>query len=79
MAERFMLTRGQIIGISALVAVLAALLQAWVLYSWLGFGFWFLALVVPLCLVAMQAVGGTLAVALHKQYGDPNTPLLPRA
>ncbi len=78
MGER-RLTRNQVFGISAAVGLLAGVVQAWVLYTWLGLSFWFFALVVPACMITVQAVAGPVAVALHKQFGDPNTPLLPRS
>ena len=50
--------------IGAICGVLAAALSAWILLQWLGFGYWFLALVVPLCMVTMQAVGSNVATIL---------------
>lgn len=50
--------------IGAICGILAAALNAWVLLHWLGFGYWYLALVVPLCLVTMQAVGSSVAKIL---------------
>ncbi len=47
--------------IGAISGALAAALSAWILLRWLGFGYWYLALVVPLCLLTMQAVGSGVA------------------
>ncbi len=68
------MTRRRAIQIGLLFGVPAAALQAWVLWVWLGWGFWFLSLVVPACLVAMQMVTGSVAVALLKQFGETPEP-----
>lgn len=47
--------------VGVVVGAIAAALQAWWLWTMIGFGFWFLALVVPMCLMTMQVVGGTAA------------------
>lgn len=54
--------------IGGVFGVVAAVVQGWLLWRWLGASFWFLALVVPLCLVTMQVVGGTIAAFI---IGDP--------
>lgn len=57
------------LAIGLVCGAIAAALQAWVLYRWLGLGFWFLSLVVPLCLITMQAVGGGVATLLMRGRG----------
>ncbi len=59
-----MATSKRALTIGAICGILAAALNAWVLLYWLGFGYWYLALVVPLCLVTMQAVGSSVAKIL---------------
>ena len=44
--------------------VLAAVYTGWWLLQWLSFGFWFLVLVVPACLGALQGVGSMTAKML---------------
>ncbi|MEM7158510.1 MAG: hypothetical protein AAF799_37065 [Myxococcota bacterium] len=55
------MTRDRAIMVGVVVGAIAAALQAWWLWTMIGFGFWFLALVVPMCLMTMQVVGGTAA------------------
>ncbi|MBL4686743.1 MAG: hypothetical protein JKY37_19250 [Nannocystaceae bacterium] len=52
------------LAIGAACGVVAAAANAWVLWRWLGFGFWFLALVVPLCLVSLQGTAAFVAKLL---------------
>lgn len=54
------------IAIGLVCGAIAAALQAWMLYRWLGLGFWFLSLVVPLCLITLQAVAGGVATILMR-------------
>jgi|GEM_PF-2241608 len=77
MAEARRLGRRAILTISIICGMLAGVFQVWVLWGWLGTSFWFFALAVPVFLVALQVVAGTVAVTLHKQFGDPAEPLLP--
>ncbi len=77
MSERFSMGRRPILAISIVLGLIAAVFQGWTLYLWLGPGFWFWMLVFPVCMGALQVVAGTVALALHKQYGDPNEELLP--
>ncbi len=75
--ERFTMGRRPILAISIVLGLIAAVFQGWTLYLWLGTGFWFWMLVFPVCAGALQVVAGTVALALHKQYGDPNEELIP--
>jgi len=77
MSERFTMGRRPILAISIVLGLIAAVFQGWTLYLWLGTGFWFWMLVFPVCAGALQVVAGTVALALHKQYGDPNEELIP--
>jgi len=49
------------LGIGLLCGAAAAVFNAWLLLRWLGLGFWFLMLVVPASVIAIQAVGGGVA------------------
>ncbi len=71
------LGRRTILGIGIVCGVFAAVFQGWWLYQWLGLTVWFFMLVVPACIVTLQVVAGTVAITLHKQWGDPNEKLLP--
>lgn len=71
------LSRPVILGIGIVCGLLAAAFQGWWLYQWLGWSIWFFMVVVPACLVSLQVVAGTVAIALHKQFGDPSEKLLP--
>lgn len=77
MAEQFTLGRRSILTIGIICGLFAAAFQGWWLYQWLGNTIWFYIVVFPSCLVALQVVAGTVALTLHKQYGDPNEELLP--
>lgn len=61
------MSKERAIRIGLVCGAIAAAFQAWWLLRWLGLGFWFLALVVPLCLVTLQAVGGTVASILMRR------------
>jgi len=61
------MTQKRALTIGLLCGAIAAALQAWLLLRWLGFGFWFLALVVPLGLLTLQAVGGGVATILMRR------------
>lgn len=50
--------------VGVLCGVIAGAINAWLLLRWLGFGFWYLAVVVPMFLMTMQAVGSTVAKIL---------------
>jgi len=63
--------RDRAIAIGLVCGAVAAAFQAWLLYRWLGLGFWFLSLVVPLCLITLQAVGGGVAAILMRGGGRP--------
>jgi type IV secretory pathway TrbD component len=60
------MSKERAVAIGLVCGAIAAAFQAWVLLRWLGFGLWFLALVVPLCLVTMQVVGGGVAMVLMR-------------
>lgn len=77
MSERFTMGRRPILAISIVLGLIAAVFQGWTLYLWLGTGFWFWMLVFPVCSGALQVVAGSVALVLHKQYGDPNEELIP--
>ena len=77
MSSKAKLGRGPILTIGILCGIAAAIFQGWWLYNWLGPTFWFFVLVLPSCMVAMQMVASTVAVTLHKQFGDPEEELFP--
>jgi hypothetical protein len=60
------MSKDRALSIGLVCGVTAAAVSAWVLFRWLGFGLWFLALVVPLCLVTLQVVGGGVATILMR-------------
>ena len=77
MSRKGTLGRRSILTLGILCGIAAAIFQGWWLYNWLGATFWFFVLVLPSCMVAMQMVASTVAVTLHKQFGDPEEPLFP--
>lgn len=77
MSERFRMGRRTILGIGIVCGLAAAVFQGWALYLWLGSGLLFWMLVAPVCAGTLQVVAGGVALALHRQYGDPNEELLP--
>lgn len=77
MTKRFTLGRRPILAIGIVCGLIAAVFQGWALHLWLGTGFGFWMLLFPVCAGALQMVAGTVALTLHKQYGDPNEELLP--
>ena len=58
------MNRDRAVVVGLVVGGVAAGFQAWWLYSVLGFGFWFLALVVPVSLMTLQFVGSGVAKVL---------------
>jgi hypothetical protein len=58
------MTQRTAIVIGAACGIFAAVWTGWWLLQWLGFGFWFLVLIVPFCLGAMQGVGSMVAKIL---------------
>ncbi len=58
------MTQRTAIVIGAACGLLAAVWTGWWLLQWLGFGFWFLVLIVPACIGAMQGVGSAVAKML---------------
>lgn len=77
MGDRFVMGRRPILAISIVCGLIAAAFQGWALYLWVGLGFWFWMLVFPMCAGTLQVVAGTIALALHRQYGDPEEELIP--
>ncbi len=56
-----------IVALSVACSALTGILTAWLLKRWIGFGWLYLLLVLPVSMAAMHAVGGTMIRVLFGQ------------